>query len=165
MGLIMVEGNELEILKKEYSELRDKYDLPEFSQLNEDFQIEKISENETDFIIREVRRYMADKFSNYMRFIETLLNPTNVPLFVFSITKSLKSEDRKSLTEIYKKLTKFQIEIIKLDIDYKLEDEIEFIKKADEEWREIKTNFAEIIKNIEKNLDAKTETNNKGYFG
>ena len=40
-----------------------------------------------------------------MRLIESILNPVSVPIFVFSIIKTLQTEDKNKLTEIYKKLS------------------------------------------------------------
>jgi len=91
----MSEENNLENLKEDYKEIQKKYDLPEFERLNEDFQIEKLAEIETDFLVREIRKFMADKFMNYLRFIESILNPVNVQMFVFSIIKSIGEEEKK----------------------------------------------------------------------
>ena len=97
----------LDTFKKEYEKLEKRYKLPSFKEMNEDFYIEKISETETDILIREVRRIIGDRLANYMRFIENLLNPVNVPMFVFSIIKTIDPEEKKRLQEIYKKLIKF----------------------------------------------------------
>ena len=67
----MEDCKKLEKLKTDYKVFQEKYSLPNFDELNEDFQIEKISESETDFILREVRKYVTDKFFNYLRFIES----------------------------------------------------------------------------------------------
>ena len=94
----------LEDLKKEYNELQKKYRLPIFDELNNDFQIEKISENETDFLLKEIRKLIAERFFNYLRFVESLLNPINVPMFVFSIVKTFSEKEKEKLTDVYKKL-------------------------------------------------------------
>jgi hypothetical protein len=87
-------------LKEAYSKFQAKYSLPSFEQLNEDFQIEKAAELETDFVLREIRRYITDKFFNYLRFIESILTPNNPPMFVFAITKTLGTKDREKLIEL-----------------------------------------------------------------
>ena len=78
-------------LKERYSVFQKKYSLPDFNELNEMFSIEKIDGNETDFLMREIRRIISEVFSNYINVLENLLNPTNVPLFVFSIVSEEKS--------------------------------------------------------------------------
>ena len=161
----MAKESDLENLKKDYLVVQRKYNLPSFENLNEDFQIEKIAEVETDILIREVRKFIADKFSNYLRFVETILNPSNAPMFVFSIVKSIGVEEKKKLVEIYKELTKTEIRLIELDTDFFEEKEAEFIKEAYEIWQKIKKDVLEVVEVIKKNLDNKFEVNGKSYFG
>jgi len=155
----------LEELKKDYTKIEKKYNLPIFEKLNEDFQIEKIAEIETDFLLKEVRKLMADKFSNYLRFIEALLNPVNAPMFIFSVVKSINNGEKKKLTEIYKKLAKIEVELIELDIKFLEEKEAEFIKRSYKIWQDIKEDILSVINVIKKNWDSKFEANNRGYFG
>ena len=77
----------LDRLKENYKEIQEKYNLPSFDALNADFGIEKLSEVETDFLIREIAKVMVEKFSNYLRFVEFIINPVNTPIFIFSIIK------------------------------------------------------------------------------
>ena len=67
--------------KKKYAKLEKKHNLPSFNQMNRDFQIEKLAEVETDYLIREIRKFSGEKFFNYFRFIESLLNPSNASMF------------------------------------------------------------------------------------
>ena len=155
----------LEKLKKEYEILRREYALPSFKKLNEDFHIEKIAESETEILIREVRKFMADKIMNYMRFIENLLNPVNAPMFIFSIIKLLNAEEKKIISEIYKKLMKKELQLIELDLEFDEKRDVEFVKDSYEFWQEIKKEMLKIINKLNKKWDDKFEANNKGYFG
>jgi len=161
----MTKKSDLEKLKEDYKEIQKKYNLPTFEELNKDFQIEKIAEVETDFLIREVRKFIVDKFSNYLRFIETILQPVNAPMFVFSIIKSIGAEEKKRLTEVYKKLVKNEVRLIELDIEFVEKKEVEFVKESYKIWQEIKKDILKVVEVIKKNWDNKFETNNKGYFG
>ena len=152
-------------LKKNYKKVQKKYNLPEFEKLNEDFQIEKLSELETDYLIREVRRFMGEKFSNYLRFVEAILNPTNVPTFIFSIVKSIRTEERNKLMEIYKQISKLELELIELDISFSEKNEANFIKGSYDIWQKIKQDTLGIITVIKSNWDNKFEGKSKGYFG
>ena len=100
-----------------------------------------------------------------MRFVETLLNPVNAPMFYFSILKTLSNEDKKTLEGIYKKLIKLEVELISLDIEYKEEKEISFIKQTNKEWEEVKKDTLRIVDSIKKNWDNKSRTSANGYFG
>ncbi len=160
----MSDENNLESLKKDYKKIQKEYDLPEFEKLNEDFQIEKLAEIETDFLVREIRKFMADKFMNYLRFIESILNPVNVPMFVFSIVKSIGEDEKKKLTGVYKKLAKCEVELIRLDLEFSEDDEVKFVKENYELWQEMKKDISGVLDAIKKNWDNKTE-NKKNYFG
>jgi hypothetical protein len=155
----------LEDLKKEYKKIQEKHNLPSFEKLNEDFSIEKICEYETDILIREIRKFMMEKFSNYLRFVETILNPVNAPPFVFSIITSINQDDKKTLTEIYKKLAKNEVRSIEADVDFSEEKEAEYIKRSYDMWQEIKKDLIKIVESIKRNWDNKFESNNKSYFG
>ncbi len=156
---------DLDELKKRYVEFQERYSLPTFDELNQDFQIEKIAEIETDFLLREVRKMIVEKLFNYLRFIESLLNPVNVPMFVYSIVKTLGVQEKEEITEMYKKLAKREVELIALDLDSTDEKEVEFIKDSLVLWEGIKKDILKIAGVIDKNWDSETETNNKDYFG
>lgn len=152
-------------LKKDYLEIQVKYNLPNFQELNQDFQIEKIAEYETDILIREIRKFVAEKLSNYMKFVEMLINPVNVPMSIFSLIKSLEQNDKKKLSEIYEKLVKNEIWIVELDLNFSEEKEVQYIKDSNNLWKEIKKELSEIIETMKKNWDNKSSRNGAGYLG
>ncbi len=155
----------LEKLKKEYEILKLKYNLPEFSGLNKMFDIEEI-ESETDYLLRKIRRAMSEKSSGYLRFAETILNPSNAPMFFFKLVKKLDSEDKEFLTKVYDILGNIEIEIISLELDYNEEREAQFIKKTFNIFnKEIKDRLLEIVKKLEENGDSKRSESNGSYFG
>lgn len=155
---------DLKKLKEAYLVIKKKHNLPSFEELNKDFKIEKLAEVETDFLIREVRCVVSDTFDHFLRFIEALLNPVDVPIFLYPVIKSLGSKDKEKLTEIHKKVAALEIGLMKLLI-YSEEKEVEFIKKAYNLWQEVKVEFVELIEVIEKKLDIKLDKKNNSYFG
>jgi len=157
--------NRLEQLKKDYRVLQKKYGLPEFDRINQDFYIEKIVENETQFLIREIRRMVGDRLANYMRFVEHLLNPINVPFFIFSIIKLIGKEEKNKLSEIYQKLVKNEVKFLEVDLEFNEAREAKFVKESFELWQEIKKDLLEIISKIDKGWENKREENSRGYFG
>lgn len=161
----MEEESKLKKLKEEYKKLKEEYNLPEFEKLNEDFYIERISEVETEILIREIRRYIAEKLANYMRFLEGIIHPINSPIFIFSIIKTINQEQKNQLTEIYKKLARNELKLIKIDIKFSKENEAEFIKNSWKIWLEIKEELLEILNKVEENWDKKFEVNGNSYFG
>ncbi|MDP2628722.1 MAG: hypothetical protein Q8P15_02395 [Nanoarchaeota archaeon] len=155
----------LEKLKEKYKEIKKKHGLPSFEDLNKDFGIEKIAEYETDFLIREVRKYIGERSSNYLRFLETILNPVNAPMFVFSFIKLIGSDEKKRLTEIYKELIKEEIKVLELDMEFSEEKEAKFIREYFVFWQKIKKEMLELLVKVNGNWDNKSEGNSKGYFG
>lgn len=155
----------LEKLKRNYSQLQLKYDLPGFEKLNEDFSIEKLSEVETDYLLREIIRFISEKISNYFRVVESLINPVNVPMFNYTIVKALGVEEKNKLNEIYKKLSKVEVDLIELDIEHLEEREALFLKGFYFIWQDVKKDILEIFKVVRRNWDNKKEDNGKGYFG
>jgi len=156
---------DLDKLKKDYEALRVKYNLPEFSKLVEDFNIERASDTETDYPIREIRRFIAEKFFNYLRSVEALLNPSNVPMYVFSIVKTLGADEKKKLSEIYAELAKLEMEIMEIDLNFSEKGESDFIKSSFKAWQAMKKDLLKIVGTVKKNWDSKSETEKKGYFG
>lgn len=155
----------LDCLKKEYKKLQEQYNLPSFEQINLDFQIEKLSEIETDYLIREIRKFIAERFSNYLRLIEEILNPINSQMFIFTMIKTLSNNDKEKLSEIYKKLSKTEIEILELDLGFNSEKDAEFIRDSYKLWQEIKIDLLKIIKTIKEKWGTKVEKNRRDYFG
>jgi hypothetical protein len=156
---------DLDGLKEDYSRLQKGHKLPSFEKMNEDFGIEKLSDVETDFLLREVRKVVIEKISQYFQFIEAILDPSNNTIFIFSVIKTLAGDDKKTLTEVYKVLSKMELEIADLDLVYSEDKEANFIKKSYEQWQQVKIDLLPVLDSIKVNWDSKTEINHKGYYG
>jgi hypothetical protein len=155
----------LDELKKNYEMLREKYSLPEFSEMNKLFSIEKIDGTETDLLMREIRRAVSETISNYLTVLENLLNPSNAPMFVFSIVKCINNEEKKKLSDIYMSLAREWAPIMQLDLVYSEENEAEFIKKVFKFWKKTSQEFYQIIEVINKNWGSDSESKKSGYLG
>lgn len=151
-------------LKAEYDKLKIKHNLPEFNKLTEDFDIEKIAEKEPIFLLREVRRAISEKNSAYLHLFETLINPTSPPMFIFSILRNISTEDKETIKEIYKILSKIQIELMKLDTIYKEDAEIKFINETFCTWQKIKQTIYRFIESSEKNFENDDISKKRSYF-
>lgn len=152
-------------LKKDYSEIQRKYNLPSFEELNREFYIEKIAEAETDFLLREIRKFIADKFYNYMRLIETVLNPVNAPIFMFSLIKSITPEDKKKLGTIYDDMSEIYFEVIKLDAESSEKKDAEFTRKSYDSWLKIRKELSDSLEKIKAVKDKNEENSGSKYFG
>jgi len=161
----MTDESNLEELKKDYAEIQSKYGFPSFEEINQDFNLERASDTETDLLVREVRKYMSDKLQNYMRFVETIIHPANASMFIFSIIKTIKEDDKKKLAEIYKKLARYEVDLIELDVQYSEEKEAKFVNDFFKSWQEVKRDMLEIVGVIRDNWDNEVEKSSKAYFG
>jgi hypothetical protein len=150
---------------KEYNLLKEKYGLPEFDLIARDFDAEKILEKETNFIVREVRIAISEKISSYLNLFETLINPSAPPIFIFSVLRNLNSENKETIKRIYKRLSKLQVEVMKLDTIYDESREVLYVKKALKEWQNLKVEIYDLIENFEKGLEEDNGSKNRGYFG
>ncbi|MBU2615993.1 MAG: hypothetical protein KKC19_02725 [Nanoarchaeota archaeon] len=155
----------LEMLKKDYEKLKEKYGLPEFNVLNEEFNIEKIADSETETLLREIRKFIVDKIMNYMRFVENILNPVNAPMFIFSLIKLITPEDKKKLEGIYKNFMKKELVFIELDLDFSEERDANFIKDNFDFWNFTKKEILSVIKKVDSKWEDNVEVDSKGYFG
>jgi hypothetical protein len=151
-------------IEEEYEKLRKKYDLPEYEKLIEDFEVEKIGEKETEFVAREIRRTINEKIAAYIHLFETLINPTSPPMFVFRILKNMTEKEKEKMQEIYKDLSKTQIEIMKLDTIYKESEEAKFISKTFILWQKTKPEAYKIFESFEKNFENGNKSKGRSYF-
>jgi hypothetical protein len=162
----MAEDRNLDTLKQEYKIIQEKYNLPSFDELNRDFAIEKAVEIQTDYLIREIRKLVADRIYNYMRLMEVMMNPQNAPLYIFSLIKTMNEDDKKKLSDIYKKFSDNEIALIKMDIHFDEEKEAEFIKNSYKIWESMKDDILSLIENAEKKLGKEKDSQvKKDYFG
>ena len=152
-------------LESAYNKLKQEHNLPEFEKLAEDFDIEKIFDKEPLFLVREIRRTISEKLSAYMHLFETLINPSAPSMFIFSVLRGVKEEDKELIRELYKKLSKSQIEVMKLDTIYSEQGEIKFIKDIFTEWQDLKKTIYGIIENLDKNIEKDNVSKKQGYFG
>jgi len=160
----MEEKFNLNELKQGYGKFKEKYNLPEFFEMNKVFDIEEI-DVETDFLLRKIRRIVSDRISGYLRFIEVILNPSNAPMFIFKLIKKINEEDKKKLTEIYNLLGGFELEIVRLDLEYDENREAEFIKKIYNALNnEISKKLLIIVEKISNGVENKKEDRGS-YFG
>jgi len=159
-----MENTNLDELKKRYAEIQEKHGLPGFQEMNEEFGIEKADIEKFDILIREIRKYVIDKVLNYMRFIEGILNPSNSPMFIFSVVKALESGDKERLTEIYKKFSKIELDLIEIDLKFSEEKEASFIKNTYSDWKEVQTELLDILGKIKANWDKEAVKGDKSFI-
>jgi hypothetical protein len=151
-------------LELEYKKLKEKYPLPNFEKICEDFDIEKVGDKESKFLLREIRRAMNEKISAYLHLFENLINPVSPPIFVFSILRGTSNSDKESMKEIYKILSKTQLEIMKLDTIYAEKEEAKFVIEVFGIWQKLKPAIINLVKTFESNFEKDDSSKKSSYF-
>ena len=149
----------------DYARLVSDFGLPDFDVLAEDFDVEKVLDKETQFVARELRRVVSDKFTSYLHFFETLINPASPPMFVFSLLRTMSSDDKDLVKSLYNKFSRSQVRVMKLDTVYSEESEVSFVLDAYNLWQEVKPSILGIIDRFDENFDDNGTSSQKGYFG
>ena len=157
--------NNIEKLRERYDRFKERYEIPEFIELNKIFDIEDI-DSETDFLLRKVRRIISDRIAGYLRFVEIILNPSNAPMFFFKLIKKLDEEDKKHLIEIQDILGESEVEVLKLDLNYNEEKEVEFIQKAYHLFtKKISKKLLFIVEKVGNGKNNEEKREKGSYFG
>jgi len=151
-------------IEKAYNELRQKHNLPEFKKLIQDFDLEKNQDKEPTFLLREIRRAINEKIMAYTHLFENLINPNTPPIFIFSILRNISTDDKNTIKEIYKTLSKTQIKIMKLDTIYNETAETKFINDIFNKWQELKPKIYKLIENFETNFETDDTSKKSSYF-
>jgi hypothetical protein len=147
-----------------YAELKKQYDLPEFVALAQDFDIEKIAEKETGFLAREIRRTINEKITAYLHLLETLINPSSPPMFIYKVLKSISASEKEKIQGFYKTLSRIQIKTMKLDTVYSEKDEIDFINETFKIWQDMKVEIHALFESFEKNFENGSASKERSYF-
>ena len=155
---------ELKDLKSQYTKVAEKYKLPSFTLINENFEVDRI-ERETECVVREVRKIMMDKIIGYIRFLEMMINPVQAPPMFLIFVRNINAEDKNVIEKVYKNFIELELLSLKLEIDYREEEEAKAIKKILEVWNKTKQDLKAVIEIMEKNWRSGENKKEKGYFG
>jgi hypothetical protein len=159
-----MEKKELD-LEKEYLKFQEKYGLPDLVRLSEDFDVNKIDDKEPTYLIRAVRRSINEKISAYLHLLELLINPNNPPLFVLSAMRNIDVKEKESIREMYKELSRMQIEVMRLDTVYDEKKEAAFVVSSTNQWQKLKPKVMKIIDKLSEGLEKEEISKERGYFG
>lgn len=158
-------SEDIKRMREDYTPLKEKYGLPEFEILAEDFDIERIAERETSFVLRDIRKVINDKISGALHLFETLANPVSPPMFIFLMLKNASEDETKKIKELYKKIAKIEIGVLKLDTKYDENQEAVFIKSVFKKWQTLKVEIKQIIDKLDEKFEMNDSSSKKGYYG
>lgn len=154
---------EFNALKKIYSELSNKYDLPNFEELVEDFDIGKI-ERDSGNILRDIRSVLMEKIIHYVRLMELMISPSqSTPVFMIFL-KQIRTEDKEIINLVFKNFVVLELDSFKLDIYSNQDKEVLQINKIFDSWKEMKPNLKKLIEVMDRNWNSSQKKDNKNYF-
>ncbi|HLC31150.1 MAG TPA: hypothetical protein VJK51_00630 [Candidatus Nanoarchaeia archaeon] len=148
---------------KTYDVLRKKYGLPELQRLNEEFEIEKI-DRDSEILLRVIRKVMMEKIMNSMGFLELLLTPVNAPRLYFNYIRSMTTEDKKHIEDLYEKLSQLSLSSLSLEIQYSEKEEAVMIQSIVSLWQSLKKSFSLLIAKVQK-PHVSNGSKERSYFG
>ncbi|MDP3917184.1 MAG: hypothetical protein Q8Q42_02750 [Nanoarchaeota archaeon] len=159
----------MENLKKDYSQLAEKYNLPSFQELDEEFEILYFRELfEISHPLSFVRRRIYEKFGWVCGMLQGIAQPN--PSSMISIEESSffsKEEKQKEHINLLKTMMYYERYSVSLDIETTEENDAEFIKQAYKKWIELKPMIKEISSKLKDGWkkDAGSKTRNNNYMG
>ncbi len=139
--------------EKEYSELRKRLKLPDFKELDNEFEISDM--DETNFFLRAIIRRIAEKLDFYTTMIEEILQPDTSSLYAMHEIRNLDENEKKRVYEAYARLMNFNRQSIEISISHNENEEAEFIKNVNGEWKAIKPELLKFVKNLRASWNAK----------
>lgn len=155
---------DIESLKANYDLLKKKYSLPEFKFLNENFEIENI-DPESEIILKAIRKHVTEKVFYVLRSLETFMNPSNAPMFIFDIIKMLSESEKELIKNLYNRIVVYEVEAFGLEAEYDEKNEAEFIKRVSLDWKDISLDLKKIYSAMKISDTREAKKSEKSYFG
>lgn len=150
-------------MEKEYSKLKEKFNLPTYAQLAKDFDIENIDEDEN--ILKEIIKKVYSKFESYASLFESLLQPDG-NLSTMHEASHLSKEQIDLVKILFRRLMLMQRKINENVLEYDENVFAENIKKSYELWQELKPEIKVILSALKESWTKDTVIKeDRGYFG
>ncbi len=151
---------EIEELKEAYAVLQKKNDLPDFNDLNSTFDIGKI-ERDSGNLLRDVRRAMVEKVAHYLRLMELMFNPSQASPVFLILLKEVTPADKQILDKVFSAFIEIELASYKLDVGSSDVDEVNFIKKIYDAWKDNSTELLNLLGILERNWKNAAVKNHK----
>ena len=140
----------MEELKKEYNQLKKKYNLPDFEQMDEEFEIRAIEMYRSGILIKALLRAINNKLSIFMNYLESIVNGQPQHIHALIEIKNTTDSEKEEMYEHYKKISILLHENLVFD----LKPEKEIAKQINKNWKEWKAIKEKEIKLLEIITDA-----------
>ncbi len=150
-------------LKEEYNKL--KYKLPKFEELDYEFEVSNANIKSRDFLIRNIRRRLNEKIIFYSRIIESLIYPNQGNIIGMFEIKSFSDEEKKEISEIYKKIMIHEREALTLDVNPDEKKEVDYINNLMKNWIYFKKELIRITEKMKNSWMQEDKSEKDNYFG
>ncbi|MBN2367778.1 hypothetical protein JXC34_02070 [Candidatus Woesearchaeota archaeon] len=151
-------------LKDIYADYRKRYNLPEFKELNEAFYIEDI-DSETELLLPRIREKTAEKFEEFAKLIENMLQPDNNLADMYE-AHYISDKERNDAYSVFKRLMHWIRKSGIVALDNSEKENAEFINGAYNEWSELRTSIKKHVERLSSLWKKETDMkNDMSYFG
>jgi len=151
-------------LKKEYEQLKKKYNLPSFKDLDREFDITEIEHD--GFVLRRIRNRIYDKIDFFIKILESILYPNSANMASLYESKFFSQKDIEECTNVLKKLMFIDRSYILLDIEEDESKDADFIKEVFKEWQSLKKDLVKFLKIMKGSWKQEDKMpGKKEYFG
>lgn len=142
-------------IKKSYSKVKKKHDLPKFEELHKEFQLIDVEE---EFILKEVVKKIGKRVKVFINNILPPIRPRASSLHSITESNIFSEEEKASIYKLYKRLNyiyhRAALTLLKED-----KEKAKFIKETWENWGDLKEEMSWFM---EKVVDGwKTEAKEK----
>lgn len=158
---------DIQKLKEKYVEFRKKYNLPDFSEVNSNFGIEELSEHkDTEYFGRRLRVCIVERVIGLLRILESVMNPSNSPIFIHVISKNLDLNSKSLFEELYQAGCDIEIRsMVESLLSYDEKREFEMISHIILKWNEMKPKVKQLNDFILDAWKKDSMSSGKDYLG
>lgn len=148
-------------IKTKYQELQKRYNLPKFEDIDNEFELSTIEKKE--FFFREVRRKIAERISDYLKILDSLMQPEPT---ITNLREIRALDERERVYSLYKKLMIIDRTNIEASINEDDKKTADFVKEVWKQWNGIKSRFLEIVIKLKESWKSETELKEElNYMG
>jgi|TARA_Y100000310_G_scaffold333676_1_gene411698 hypothetical protein len=151
-------------MKKQYNELKKKYDLPTYKELNNNFELDYIEDEY--FLIRTIRRRIHEKVVFFARLFERIIFPNQAVMIEIYESKFFTEKEKADLIKSYEELLELDRKALFLNVFSEDKKEAEYIKLVSKTWPNLIKKSQFILIKLDKSWkDKKTDLTKNHYFG
>ncbi len=136
-------------LRKEYSVLQKKYNLPEYEDMDKEFELLYIVDiKEINYPLRFVRRRMSDKIVSVCNMLQSIIQPNPGSLVSLQESSAFTKEEKQEMFNLLKDLMQQERQSLVLDITFDEKADAAFVSEAFLKWTQKKSDILKIIQKI-----------------